>query len=199
MITVKRFLSRTMDENCYVVEEKDRVTIIDPGWGVSSEFLPLVGNKQVRVLLTHGHADHIFDLDKIISDEIVIHELDRNMLIDPEKSLLNIFGKEALLIEEAKIRTTEILDGLWKCFHTPGHTEGSCCFLYDEKHLFSGDTVFSNSIGRTDLPGGNKIEMERSIQQLRRLFYELPNLRVLPGHGPEATAQDILRENPFFR
>ncbi|HDP77320.1 MAG TPA: MBL fold metallo-hydrolase [Mesotoga infera] len=188
-----------MDENCYVVEETDRVTIIDPGWGVSSELLPFVGSKQVRILLTHGHADHIFDLDKIISDEIVIHELDRDMLIDPEKSLLNIFGKEVLLLEEAKIWTPEILDGQWKCLHTPGHTEGSCCFLYGEKQLFSGDTVFSNSIGRTDLPGGNEIEMQKSIQQLRRLFNELPCLRVFPGHGPEATAQVILRENPFFR
>ncbi|PZC51922.1 MBL fold metallo-hydrolase, partial [Mesotoga sp. TolDC] len=76
MTGVKRLLARAMDENCYVVEEEERVTIIDPGCGVSAELLPLVGRKKVRVLLTHGHADHIFDLDKIDSDEIVIHELD---------------------------------------------------------------------------------------------------------------------------
>lgn len=198
MVDVKKLLAKALDENCYVIEEEEVLTIIDPGYGLSEEFTKLVSDKQVRILLTHGHADHTHDADQIAASAIIIHELDRPLLLDPSKSFLTFFGKTRLLIEEGLIVTPEILHRPWKCLHTPGHTKGSCCFMYGERYLFSGDTVFSNSVGRTDLPDGDGIEMERSLRKLKQFFIERPDLIVLPGHGPETTAQSILRENPFF-
>ncbi|MBN2219325.1 MAG: MBL fold metallo-hydrolase [Kosmotogaceae bacterium] len=187
-----------MDENCYVVMEDERITIIDPGYGVSKELTALEDKKHLRALLTHGHADHIFDLDQIETDEIIIHPMDKPMLLHAEKSLLNLLGKNTLLLEGKKVLSTEALRDLWKCLYTPGHTEGSCCFLYDERFLFTGDTVFATSIGRTDLPGGNQHRMMNSINQLKELFAKMPDLIVFPGHGPQTTSRIILRENPFF-
>ncbi|WP_324448409.1 MBL fold metallo-hydrolase [Mesotoga prima] len=187
-----------MDENCYVVREDERITIIDPGFGVSTELTAFEDKKHLRALLTHGHADHIFDLDQIDTDEIIIHPMDKPMLLDAEKSFLNLFGKNTLLLGGKKVLSTEVLCDRWKCLHTPGHTEGSCCFLFDERFLFSGDTVFSTSVGRTDLPGGDHDQMKSSINRLKELFTKMPDLIVFPGHGPQTTARIILRENPFF-
>jgi glyoxylase-like metal-dependent hydrolase (beta-lactamase superfamily II) len=187
-----------LDENCYVVREDERITIIDPGYGVSTELAAFEDKKHLRALLTHGHADHIFDLDQIETDEIIIHPMDKPMLLDAEKSFLNLFGKNALLLGGKKVLSTEVLRDRWKCLHTPGHTEGSCCFLFDERFLFSGDTVFSASVGRTDLPGGDHDQMTSSINRLKELFTKMPDLIVFPGHGRQTTARIILRENPFF-
>jgi glyoxylase-like metal-dependent hydrolase (beta-lactamase superfamily II) len=78
-----------------------------------------VSDKQVRILLTHGHADHTHDADQIAASAIIIHELDRPLLLDPSKSFLTFFGKTRLLIEEGLIVTPEILHRPWKCLHTP--------------------------------------------------------------------------------
>ncbi|AFK07799.1 Zn-dependent hydrolase [Mesotoga sp. HF07.pep.5.2.highcov] len=195
---VIRLLAKALDENCYVVREDERITIIDPGYGVSTELAAFEDKKHLRALLTHGHADHIFDLDQIETDEIIIHPMDKPMLLDAEKSFLNLFGKNALLLGGKKVLSTEVLRDRWKCLHTPGHTEGSCCFLFDERFLFSGDTVFSASVGRTDLPGGDHDQMTSSINRLKELFTKMPDLIVFPGHGRQTTARIILRENPFF-
>ncbi|MCP5461132.1 MAG: MBL fold metallo-hydrolase [Thermotogae bacterium] len=195
---VRRLLAKALDENCYVVREDERITIIDPGFGVSTELTAFEDKKHLRALLTHGHADHIFDLDQIDTDEIIIHPMDKPMLLDAEKSFLNLFGKNTLLLGGKKVLSTEVLRDRWKCLHTPGHTEGSCCFLFDERFLFSGDTVFSTSVGRTDLPGGDHDQMKSSIDRLKELFTKMPDLIVFPGHGPQTTARIILRENPFF-
>ena len=82
-----------------------------------------------------------FDLDQIDTDEIIIHPMDKPMLLDAEKSFLNLFGKNTLLLGGKKVLSTEVLCDRWKCLHTPGHTEGSC-FLFDERFC-SQETPFS--------------------------------------------------------
>ena len=81
---------------------------------------------------------------------------------------------------------------------TPGHTKGSVCFLFDEggeKALFTGDTVFAGSVGRTDFPGGSFKELSESVNKVKELD---PELAIYPGHGPESTIGEEIRTNPYF-
>jgi glyoxylase-like metal-dependent hydrolase (beta-lactamase superfamily II) len=133
----------------------------------------------------------------------MIHEDDASMLSRPESNLSAFVGgnielapAEKLLKDGDVVRAGSLSV---KVIHTPGHTRGSVCFLVDEEGgnpvLFSGDTLFAGSIGRTDLPGGDEGTLLASLEKLARLPHAT---RVLPGHGPETTLGEERRRNPFW-
>jgi hydroxyacylglutathione hydrolase len=191
--------------NCHILadEASKEAVIVDPG-DDADEVLKLVKGYAVRALLhTHCHFDHMTATRKVAEAtgaEILIHQADKayydslakqyqmfRMPTRPQDPLpVSRFLKDGETIAFGKHAL--------KVIHTPGHTEGSCCF-HSEGMLLSGDTLFQHSVGRTDLPGGN---MEQEFESIRTKLYPLdPETVVWPGHGPETTIKEERAENPF--
>jgi hydroxyacylglutathione hydrolase len=192
--------------NCYIlVDSASReAAVIDPGSNAEQiiQELERVNAKARYIIDSHGHWDHIganLALAEKTGAGILIHRLDQPMLADANSSLASLFradGKggeaERLLedgdiIELGKLRLTVL--------HTPGHTPGGICLLVEDL-LFSGDTLFNLSVGRTDLYGG---DTETLINSLRDKLLPLPDqLQVLPGHGAASELGYEKAHNPYF-
>jgi len=196
--------------NCYAVlcEESREALIIDPGLSAGEE-RQIIDNvihrgfKVKFILNTHGHADHISGngiLKRLTDAWILIHEEDAFMLTDPHENLSFMLGltitspkADRLLRDEDSISLGELE---FKVIHTPGHTRGSISlFSMEEKIVFTGDTLFAGSIGRTDLPGSSFRDM---MDSLRRLM-ELPDETIVyPGHGDVTSIGWERRSNPYI-
>lgn len=189
--------------NCWIIScpETAMAMVVDPG----GDTAPLQGVMAgmgiatlTAVINTHGHFDHTWGNGQL-GVPTMIHRLDAGMLSRACETAAS-FGFSAPR-PPAPSRLLEDLDEVRVgnlCFtviHTPGHTPGSICLL-GHGLLFSGDTVFRGSIGRTDLPGGDHRLITRSIRE--RIMPLPPMLRVLPGHGPETTLEWETETNPFF-
>ncbi len=156
-----------------------------------------------KILLTHGHFDHIgavADLYDKTGCEVYIHRLDLPKLSDDTGMLSNYFRvkgmrkfDKALPIEDGDIILQDELE--FDVVHTPGHTSGSVCFIVGNV-MFSGDTLFSRSIGRTDMPDGDMDAMRRSLKIISGLGGDL---RVLPGHMNETTLSHERRYNYYLK
>jgi glyoxylase-like metal-dependent hydrolase (beta-lactamase superfamily II) len=189
--------------NCWVYIWQDDVFVIDPG-GDAGEIIAFLESKQVvpsHILLTHGHFDHILALPKVHSafpdSAVAIHRAD-HVYIDKNAFKLHCSDFKAIAGDDRFIRTnwqdmppaTRLLEdgdtvGPFTVMHTPGHTKGSVAFYNkDAQILFSGDTLFQNGIGRTDLWGGN---MDKMNESLKRLFTLADETRVFPGHDSPTT------------
>jgi glyoxylase-like metal-dependent hydrolase (beta-lactamase superfamily II) len=169
----------------------------------------------VAVLATHGHIDHIGDAQEIADGygiPLHIHSADRHLLSDPAAGLLPEMGDwigayypeglhEPERVELLDEWGTLVIAGLsFRVIPTPGHTEGSVTFVLktpDDSIVFTGDTLFAGSVGRTDMPGGDWDTLESS---LKVLVGELPDdALILPGHGPTSIMGDEKRANPYVR
>ena len=173
------------DSNIYIVGQ----TVIDTGTGLN--FVRLmdvlrrikVNMEDIKQIVnTHAHFDHVGGNGFFDKAGILIHEKDAEILEkgDKEKSVADFFGGNFHPMRvEKKLKEGDIVEG-FKVIHTPGHTEGSIC-LFDEKTgvLISGDTVFQDGVGRTDLPGGSEEAMMASFEKLQGLKIKT----ILPGHG----------------
>ncbi len=165
-------------------------SIIDSGTGFNSMRLHSVLKMQntdldkiKQVINTHGHFDHIGGNGYFYNAKILVHEKDAPIIEsgDLEKSNAGFFGGRLKPRRvDRKLNDGDILENGLKVIHTPGHSPGSIC-LYDgkERILFSGDTVFSDGVGRTDLPGGDPQALNESLEKLSKLKIE----KILPGHG----------------
>jgi len=193
---------------CYIVgcPQTREGLIIDPG-DEPEEILAEVekeGLKIVYIVNTHGHIDHI-GANKAVKEAtgapVLIHREDAPYLSDPEKNLslfLGLKDKEISpadgLLEEGDVISVGTLK--FKVLHTPGHTPGSIC-LVGEEVIFTGDTLFAGSIGRTDFPGGSREQLLRSIKEK---IMPLPDrLKAYPGHGPASTLRHEKETNPFLK
>ncbi|MDD4316029.1 MAG: MBL fold metallo-hydrolase [Clostridia bacterium] len=204
MITIKSFAVGYLQTNCYIVtlDGQPEAAIIDPGGGyaLGREYLELNGKIPSAVLLTHGHFDHILDAAKYQSDgaRVYVHELDSHAL-DKGGSLAREMGirMQPLTPDEVFFDGDEICVGAmkFKALHTPGHTRGSCCFII-ENYIFSGDTLFAESYGRTDFAGGSMADM---IKSLSRLFALEGNYKVFPGHMEDTMLSHEREYNPIPR
>ncbi|MGI5971764.1 MAG: MBL fold metallo-hydrolase [Oscillospiraceae bacterium] len=184
--------------NCYILSDEDtkQAAVIDPG-DQGGYILKTVsdGGLTVRyILLTHGHFDHtgaVSEVSRATGAPIYIHrgELETRGLMPnglPPENELNFFNEGDVL----NLGSLEI-----KVLHTPGHSLGSCCFLVG-RVLFSGDTLFRDSCGRTDFEGGSWTSMMKS---LRRLYELEGDCNVYPGHMRETTLDRERRLNDFMR
>ena len=179
--------------NCYFLTDEDTRTcaIIDaPGWDPLLDTLLDNGFTASWIALTHGHVDHIAGLKQMrerLNCPVYLHPDDRHMLAhvdsSPFKAMLGAETPPEPDHDLTEATRLSIGDTTLQPIHTPGHTPGGVC-LYDGKDiLFSGDTLFLESIGRTDLPGGS---MHVLLNSIRNRLWPLPDhTRVLPGHGPD--------------
>ncbi|MBC2581140.1 MBL fold metallo-hydrolase [Clostridium sp. DJ247] len=186
--------------NCYIImdDETKDTAVIDPG-GDAEDLIRAIKDTGAQVkfiLLTHGHIDHT-DAAVQIKEEfnvpIYISQEDYNICEKGEYIFGNISGNIDKYIKEHdtfRLGHKEI-----KAIHTPGHTPGGMCFLVNEM-IFTGDTLFAGSIGRTDFIGGDFDTIIKSIKE--KLMILPDNITVLPGHGPKSTIGEERTHNPFL-
>lgn len=193
-LIVEKVINGRLFEFCYLVHnENDLKTIcIDPGYDTKRilSFIESKGLNVTDILLTHGHFDHMLScksLQDIFNSNIYISEIDEKILYESEHNYANLINKTSF--NHFNI-TKNLFDGdiitlngyKIKCISTPGHTEGSLCFYFeDEKVLFSGDTLFFETYGRCDLYTGDFNKIKNSI--CNTLFKLPDDTIVYPGHG----------------
>ena len=185
-----------------VVDDRRDALVIDPAMGerVVIDAVKEHGLHLVEILNTHGHPDHIYGnagVKEATNARLAIHRLDAYRL-GPERptTTLQIPPCDADdLFDEGVLGY--VTDLRIAALHTPGHTEGSTCFhLEHERVLFSGDVLFQGSTGRWDLPGGDREQMERSLEHVITLS---PETKVYPGHGAATTIGDELPMLRYLR
>ncbi len=196
MLQMKTFPLGAYQTNCYVLwnEGCDKCLVIDPGYEPDYVLtqLRLLGKQVGAILLTHGHFDHVGAVKGIA--EVTGCPV---YLCEEDLSMPHQFTAGPLYHTDSYGEGTVLdLAGLQlKVLHTPGHTPGSVCLLC-EGHLFAGDTLFRESCGRTDLPGGDWAQMLQSLRRLKTLPAET---KVFPGHGPDTTIGEEIQFNPYMR
>jgi len=207
VLLVKRLVVGPLGTNCYVVASAPGAgaAIIDPG-GDADAILAEVADNDLRVVYvvnTHGHSDHVAANASVLEAtgaRLVIHELDAPMLGDPVANISAFIGARTIS-PEADVTVTDgdtvDIDGFaLSVLHTPGHTPGSICLLGHET-LFSGDTLFAGSVGRTDLPGGSSRQMADSLAAKIAVLDN--GVIVYSGHGESTTIGREKMINPFLR
>ena len=191
--------------NCYLISTEKAAIVIDPGFQNDevTDFLKNSKNKERLILLTHAHFDHIggaYDLSKSTDTKIAIGTYDNYALSDGNINLSNRFhakfppfSADILLNDGDKLTVGDITV---KVIYTPGHTSGGVCYLIGDR-LFSGDTLFYRSIGRTDFYGG---DYDAIINSIKNLFKILPEDTVVyPGHGEKTTIAEEKENNIYIR
>ena len=193
------------DVNTYLIISGKHAIVIDPGYLFDSVLAKLdeSGIALDFVLLTHLHFDHTFGLKDIKDTDIYFSVLDKDNLYNQDITLYKMIGKNIPYnIKKENIHYLndgEIItfnDNQIKVIFTPGHTSGSLCYLLNDNYLFSGDTLFKQGVGRTDLPSGNVNDLKKSLAKLAKLSRKV---RVLPGHDENTTIEEELRFNPYLK
>ena len=191
------------DQNCYVLRRRDTnaALVVDPGLQHPQTIAVLEqrGLRCDRILLTHGHPDHVSGVPAVkaaFGCEAAIHPDDREQL-EAVHYLPGVPDDLPDVVCEQDLADGEVLS--WhgldiEVVHTPGHTRGSVCFRIGPD-LLSGDTLFNRGIGRFDLPGGSRSALIFSIEH--RIYTLPPETVVYPGHGERTTVEEEMRENPF--
>lgn len=200
---IKQFTLGQLENNVYLVmDENTKKAVLIDASAMSPEIVQTVkelGAKVQYILLTHGHFDHVMGvnaLKKALNTEAVIHK-DDLAISDNVNEFTRLFGlpdgevpKYELYINDGDVIT--VGDMKIKVIHTPGHTEGGVCYLIDDT-MFSGDTLFKESVGRTDLFGGSFEKLSDSIKN--KLFKLKNDIKVYPGHGPMTTIRHEKKYN----
>ena len=204
---IKSLCLGALQTNCYIVadETTKKAVVIDPADSVYIilSALEQLGAELQYIILTHGHFDHMGAAETLRAEtgaEIICHEKEAAVISDPDTNLSMPFSGKAMCVSCDKTVTEEDLitfgESSLKVIHTPGHTVGGISLLGDGV-VFSGDTLFYRSIGRTDFPGGNYGVLEKSIKEK---LYTLPgNTVVYSGHGIDTTIGEEKNGNYYIR
>lgn len=196
---IKTIPTGMIEENCYIVmdENTNEGFLVDPG--ADAEILAsTVENMKMKpkfILLTHGHWDHIgavVELKDKFNIPFYISKNDNDMIQSGQDTYGSTPNPDGYLKEGD---TFKFADKTIRVIETPGHTPGGVCFLVD-KSLFTGDTLFNGTIGRTDFVGGS---FETLVSSVRKRLATLPeDIKVYPGHGPSTTIGLEKRQNPYI-
>lgn len=204
MITVKRYNENMLQENTYILtdSETNQGMVIDPGCYTPAMKKELRNLTELKyIILTHAHGDHMGALNAIRKDHpdavLIAGVKEKKLLLDAENNGSMEFSPEPVSTEADRYVSegdSVTLGSIEFTFmETPGHTKGGICICGDGK-IFTGDTLFFRSIGRTDLYSGNMEQMRKSLQKLMRLP---DDIQVLPGHGPGTSIGAEKKGNPF--
>jgi len=195
-----------MDENTYIVyNENNKAIIIDPGFETDKILVEIEKlNLNVSdILLTHGHFDHMFNIDVLKQKTgamVWVHLDEKSVITDINKNYSASFFKDPFIVipdnyfEEGNHNFNGIE---LKILHTPGHTQGSCCFLCEKLNVvFTGDTIFRANIGRSDFETGDHDQL---INSIRNKIFTLPDETIImPGHHEETTVSFEKNNNPYL-
>lgn len=202
---IAKFSLGPLGTNCYIIHKENKALIFDPG-AEGDRIINYLNENELEpkaILLTHAHFDHIGAVDqlrKTYNIDVYGHELEANWLEDPSLNRSNQFiGNEIKteapdqLLEEGELTLGQFS---FEVLHTPGHSPGSVAFIFHkDKFMVSGDVLFLQGIGRTDLPGGSFEVLKNSLQEK---LYKLPDAYVvLPGHG-ENTSIGYEKNNNLY-
>lgn len=205
-IQLAHFCVGEVQSNVYIISSQSSkgCYIIDPG-DEAPRIIDHIQSKQLKpagIILTHGHLDHcgaVSRINEVFPVPLIIHEDDNDLLQSPlnrEFSRMlrlplpppaDTFVKEGDVINLAEAEL--------KIIHTPGHTPGSMCLMWNQ-WLFSGDTLFAGSVGRTDFPGGDFNQLSESLARLKKLD---PEMIIYPGHMGKSTIRKEILSNPFMQ
>ncbi|MGL5712454.1 MAG: MBL fold metallo-hydrolase [Paraclostridium sp.] len=202
---IEKFTDTYFGENTYLVADKNtrEGAVIDPGGDVK-ELIRYAEDNFIEIkyiILTHGHGDHIGcvpELKEATNAQVVSHKDEKEILLDKKKNLS--YSMKCGPVEFEADRYVEEKDSVkigdlkLTFLHTPGHTKGCICVKVGN-HMFTGDTLFAGSMGRTDLYSGNNKQMEKS---LKRLSNQEDNIIIYPGHGPNSTMGIEKTTNPYM-
>ena len=212
IMEIKTFYCNPLRECSYVAwDETKECVIIDPGFYGDRErqrlynFIEERQLKPVKVLLTHGHFDHVLSLDEVARQyqiPVLMHPADREQIVRSQEWCQSLglvctpFGGEFTDIADGDV--IRFGNSSLEVIATPGHTQGGVCFYSQaDSVLFSGDTLFAGSIGRSDHPGGDYDQLMESIA--RKLMPLDGDVHVLPGHGPTTSIGYERVTNPFLQ
>ena len=205
-IKIGRMVLGTCSTNTYFVyrEGSQDAVVIDPAdYGEHIyESLQKNGFQVAAILLTHGHFDHIWGCEKLRAlsgVKVYANEAERDLLGDSRKNISAQAGRACTLHADEYLKDGDVLElaGItFQMIATPGHTPGGCCYYMEEAGmLICGDTLFEESVGRTDFPGGSMSTLVRSIKE--KLFTLPDNTKCYPGHGGSTTIGYEKQNNPF--
>lgn len=208
MLNVYPLVLGPVQTTCYVVSSQGRAVIVDPAAN-ATKIIQYLGTKKLipeAILLTHGHFDHIGAVNELAAKyslPIYAHKSEKEYFDQPEVNLSTMTYQPFVLSEDldyhwlADGAKLTCLDTQVKIFHVPGHTSGSLCYYFvKDRMVFTGDTLFKQSIGRTDFIYGNHQQLVTGIRQ--KLLTLPDDTLVYPGHGDCTTVADEKRNNPFL-
>lgn len=207
-MTFDTVVTGALGVNCCILgcEETGQAVVVDPGDEVERILAQVAqrGYRVAAIINTHGHFDHVGGnaaLKKATEAPLMIHQADAAMLgrVSQVAAMYGLPGENSPEPDQFLEHGAELGWGSLKIrvIHTPGHTPGCCClYLADQQLLLSGDTLFADGMGRTDLPGGSHPQLVQSITE--RLFCLPDEVRVWPGHGPATTIGHEKRHNPYL-
>ena len=206
-IKIGRMVLSMCQTNCYFLYREDakECILIDPADQGQQIYNALSKNGFTiqAILLTHGHFDHIWGANEVRSlagVKMYAYEQEKELLNSEKLNVSKGAGRPYTVEADVYLKDGETLtvaDMTCKCIATPGHTAGSCCYYFEDAGiLVSGDTLFQESVGRTDLPTGNMRTLMNSVKQ--KLFVLPDETKVYPGHGESTTIGYEKKHNPFI-
>lgn len=204
-IKIDNFCDNQLNANTYLISFADSCLIVDPANDLKI-LKRYIGDKKIfGILLTHGHYDHFKSLFELLKNEdaiVYMHKNAVNKLSSPSLSVSSLFNKNDLeKIDDKKIKIVNDGDVLTfngltvKCLYLPGHTSCSVGYLILD-NLFSGDTLFLDSVGRWDLPTGDYLALKKSLEKIKKLDKRIV---VYPGHDQAFVLEDALKVNQYLK
>lgn len=205
-MNIKRLTLGELGTNCYIVsDDEGNAVVVDPADDAETISDYLIENdlSAKAILLTHGHYDHILGsagLRKLTGAVVVANEMEKETLMSSHLNAGDRMGHTFTVTPDRLVTDGEVFsygELTFKVIYTPGHTIGSTCY-YNEQNgvMFTGDTIFYGSAGRTDLPTGNEELLYESLGKLKSLP---DDTQILPGHGRTTTLEGEKKRNPFLQ